>query len=45
MSERILVIQGHPDPAGGHFCHALAQAYLEAAGRLAMKSALLMWPI
>jgi len=29
---RILVIQGHPDPAGGHLCHALAQAYADAAG-------------
>lgn len=28
---RILVIQGHPDPAGGHLCHALADAYVEAA--------------
>lgn len=27
----ILVIQGHPDPAGGHLCHALAEAYAEAA--------------
>ncbi len=27
----ILVIQGHPDPAGGHLCHALADAYIEAA--------------
>jgi putative NADPH-quinone reductase len=31
MSKRILVIQGHPDPAGGHFCHALARAYLDSA--------------
>ncbi|MGW8393069.1 NAD(P)H-dependent oxidoreductase [Pseudoduganella sp. HUAS MS19] len=28
---KILVIQGHPDPAGGHLCHALAQAYVAAA--------------
>lgn len=28
---KILVIQGHPDPAGGHLCHALADAYVEAA--------------
>jgi putative NADPH-quinone reductase len=27
----IVIIQGHPDAAGGHFGHALAQAYLEAA--------------
>lgn len=25
------MIQGHPDPAGGHFDHALAQAYTDAA--------------
>lgn len=33
---RILLIQGHPDPAGGHLCHALAEAYAagaRAAGR------------
>jgi len=28
---RILIIQGHPDPAGGHLCHALADAYAEGA--------------
>ena len=28
---RILLIQGHPDPAGGHLCHALAQAYADGA--------------
>jgi putative NADPH-quinone reductase len=28
----VLVIQGHPDPAGGHFDHALAGAYADAAG-------------
>lgn len=27
MKRRILIIQGHPDPAGGHFGHALAGAY------------------
>ncbi len=27
MPRRILIIQGHPDPAGGHFGHALAGAY------------------
>jgi putative NADPH-quinone reductase len=32
MGKRILIIQGHPDRAGGHFCHALADAYAEAAG-------------
>jgi putative NADPH-quinone reductase len=33
MKRRILIIQGHPDPAGGHFGHALAGAY--AAGAVA----------
>src|SRR5688572_10403815 len=28
---RITVIQGHPDPGGAHFGHALASAYREAA--------------
>ena len=28
---RITIIQGHPDAAGGHFCHALAQAYSRGA--------------
>src|SRR4051794_27481225 len=31
MPKRIAIIQGHPDPAGGHLCHALAEAYAEAA--------------
>lgn len=31
MSKHIVIIQGHPDPAGGHFCHALATAYEQAA--------------
>ena len=31
MSTQVLLIQGHPDPAGGHLCHALAQAYAEGA--------------
>jgi len=30
-NRRIVVIQGHPDPAGNRFCHALAQAYAEGA--------------
>jgi len=30
-TRRILVIQGHPDPQGGHFGHALAQAYANGA--------------
>jgi putative NADPH-quinone reductase len=28
---KIAVVQGHPDPRGGRFCHALADAYIEAA--------------
>jgi putative NADPH-quinone reductase len=28
---RIALLQGHPDPRGGHFGHALAAAYAEAA--------------
>jgi putative NADPH-quinone reductase len=31
MNKRILVIQGHPDPAATHFGHALADAYVESA--------------
>jgi putative NADPH-quinone reductase len=30
---RIVVIDGHPDPSRGHFVHALADAYAEAAAR------------
>lgn len=30
---RILLLQGHPDPAGKHFCQALAQAYAEGAAQ------------
>ncbi len=31
MAKNIVIIQGHPDPAGNHFCHALACAYAEGA--------------
>jgi putative NADPH-quinone reductase len=31
MPRHIVIIQGHPDPAGGHLCHALADAYAEGA--------------
>jgi len=31
MARRIAIIQGHPDPAGGHFCNALAEAYRDGA--------------
>jgi len=30
-AKHIAIIQGHPDPAGHHFCHALAQAYATGA--------------
>lgn len=30
-SRRILILQGHPDAAAPHLCHALAQAYAEGA--------------
>ncbi|WP_229429512.1 MULTISPECIES: NAD(P)H-dependent oxidoreductase [unclassified Massilia] len=31
MSKHILIIQGHPDGARQHLCHALAQAYADGA--------------
>jgi len=31
MPRRRAIIQGHPDPAGNRFCHALADAYAEGA--------------
>ncbi len=31
MAERIAVIQGHPDGGSHHLCHALSEAYYEAA--------------
>lgn len=30
-AKQIVIIQGHPDPAGNRFCHALANAYLNGA--------------
>ncbi|MGR9088328.1 MAG: NAD(P)H-dependent oxidoreductase [Gammaproteobacteria bacterium] len=30
-AKHIVVIQGHPDPAGNRFCHALAEAYVRGA--------------
>jgi putative NADPH-quinone reductase len=30
-ARRIVLIQGHPDPAGGHLCHELADAYVQGA--------------
>ena len=31
MSKRVVVIHGHPDPSGGHFGTALAEAYVQGA--------------
>lgn len=31
MARKILIIDGHPDPARGHLCHALADAYVDGA--------------
>jgi len=31
MNQRIVIIQGHPDPRGGHLGHALADAYAQGA--------------
>jgi hypothetical protein len=31
IMSHITIVQGHPDPAGGHFCHAPADAYACAA--------------
>lgn len=31
MKKKIVIIQGHPDAAGGHYCHALADAYAAGA--------------
>jgi putative NADPH-quinone reductase len=31
MPWRVVIVQGHPDPAGGHLCHALADAYAQGA--------------
>lgn len=31
MARRIAILQGHPDPAGRHFGHALADAYAQGA--------------
>jgi putative NADPH-quinone reductase len=33
MSERIVIIQGNPDPQGNHFGHALALAYISGANQ------------
>jgi putative NADPH-quinone reductase len=33
MAKRIAIIQGHPDPAGHHLLHAMANAYAEGAAK------------
>jgi putative NADPH-quinone reductase len=30
-AKNIVIIQGHPDPDGNHFCHALAKTYFKGA--------------
>ena len=31
MPKTVAILQGHPNPAGSHLCHALADAYAEGA--------------
>lgn len=31
MKKTVAILQGHPDPAGHHLCHGLADAYAEGA--------------
>ena len=31
MPKNIVIIQGHPDPGGNHFCHTLARSYANGA--------------
>ena len=35
MPRRITIVQGHPDPSGGHLLHAMADAYAEGASSAA----------
>jgi len=37
MTRHIAIIQGHPDPEGGHYGHALADAYAKGAGEAGHK--------
>jgi putative NADPH-quinone reductase len=37
MARRVAIIQGHPDPAGDRFCHALADAYAAGAEAVAVE--------
>ena len=38
MANRIIIIQGHPDAAGGHLCHALAEAYALGPARVQLQN-------
>ena len=44
MPSRILILQGHPDPAGGHLCNALADAYAKRGRGADTKSDRSNWP-
>jgi hypothetical protein len=44
VRRRRAIIQGHPDPAGNHLLHAMADAYAEAAVTAGMKCAVLRSP-
>jgi putative NADPH-quinone reductase len=37
VGQRVAIIQGHPDPAGDRFCHALADAYAAGAEAAALE--------
>jgi putative NADPH-quinone reductase len=37
VPRRILIILGHPDPEGGHYGHALAEAYAEGAREIGVE--------
>lgn len=41
MAVRIVIVQGHPDPGGGRFGHALAEAYREGASTAGHQVAIL----
>lgn len=41
MLQRVAIIQGHPDPGGGHLCHALADAYAQGAATAGHEVALI----
>jgi len=44
MGKRIAIVQGHPDPAGGHFVHALAGAQAQPpAASVAHAQQALQW--